>query len=133
MPNRQYIGTNYRYGFSGKGKDDEVKGGGNSIDFGARVYDSRLGRFFSVDPWTQKYPWNTAYSYADNKVIDHIDIDGKGTGSFMRPITMSWEIRASAMAQKYVKEGTRPRDAYIRAHLEVALAGSAVVVAGAAL
>jgi hypothetical protein len=34
----------YRYGFNGMEKDDEVKNGkGNSYDFGARMYDSRLG------------------------------------------------------------------------------------------
>ena len=29
----------YTYGFNGMEKDDEVKGNGNSLDFGARVYD----------------------------------------------------------------------------------------------
>ena len=31
-----------RYAFNGMEKDDEVKGAGNSYDFGARLYDSRL-------------------------------------------------------------------------------------------
>ena len=30
----------YSYGFNGKEKDDEVKGGGNSVDFGSRIYDA---------------------------------------------------------------------------------------------
>ncbi|MGM0613621.1 MAG: hypothetical protein ACQESM_08945, partial [Bacteroidota bacterium] len=31
-------GNRYRFGFNGMEKDDEVKGGGNSYDFGARLY-----------------------------------------------------------------------------------------------
>ena len=39
----------YRYGFNGKENDNEVKGTGNQIDYGARIYDGRLGRFLSVE------------------------------------------------------------------------------------
>ncbi len=46
----------YRFGFNGKENDNEVKGVGNSLDFGARIYDSRLGRWLIVDPLTKKYP-----------------------------------------------------------------------------
>lgn len=42
MPGRSYQGTGYRYGFNGMEKDDEVKGSGNSYDFGARIYDRVL-------------------------------------------------------------------------------------------
>jgi RHS repeat-associated protein len=46
----------YRFTFNGMEKDDEVKGVGNSLDFGARIYDSRLGRWLSVDPLSYKFP-----------------------------------------------------------------------------
>jgi RHS repeat-associated protein len=45
----------YRFGFNGQEKDDEVKVEGNSLDFGARIYDSRLGRWLSLDPLQAKY------------------------------------------------------------------------------
>ena len=48
------VENNYRYAFQNQERDDEVKGNGNSYDFGARMYDSRLGRFLSVDPFSSK-------------------------------------------------------------------------------
>ena len=50
MPGREFSSTDYRYGFNGKENDNEVKGNGNSLDFGARIYDPRLGRWMSPDP-----------------------------------------------------------------------------------
>jgi RHS repeat-associated protein len=44
---------NYTYGFQGQEKDDEVSGEGNSYDFGARFYNSRVGRWLSVDITSQ--------------------------------------------------------------------------------
>lgn len=43
-------------------RDDQVKGQGNSLDFGARVYDSRLGRWLSVDRAFKLYPGESNYS-----------------------------------------------------------------------
>jgi len=78
MPGRAYSsGSGYRYGFNGKEKDDEVKGDGVQYDYGARIYDSRLGRFLSMDPYQGKFPWFTPYQFASNTPIQAVDIDGK--------------------------------------------------------
>jgi RHS repeat-associated protein len=67
----------YRFGFNGKEKDNEVKGGeGLQLDYGFRVYDSRIGKFLSVDPLTRSYPWYTPYQFAGNKPITAVDLDG---------------------------------------------------------
>ena len=66
----------YRFGYNGKEQDDEVKGGGAQYDYGFRIYDSRLGRFLSVDPLTASYPWYTPYQFAGNNPIKYIDLDG---------------------------------------------------------
>jgi RHS repeat-associated protein len=77
MPGRKYSSANgYRYGFNGKENDKEVKGDGNQQDYGMRIYDPRLGRFLSVDPLSEEYPWNSTYAYAENDVIRAIDIEG---------------------------------------------------------
>ncbi len=57
-------------------KVNEMTGGGNHYDFKYRGYDPRTGRFASVDPLAQKYPWNSSYAFAENKVIDGIDLEG---------------------------------------------------------
>jgi RHS repeat-associated protein len=77
MPGRKYTaGTGYRYGFNGKEEDDEVKGDGNQQDYGMRIYDTRLGRFLSVDPITKQYPELTPFQFASNSPIENIDVDG---------------------------------------------------------
>lgn len=77
MPGRKYAQAGaYRYGFNGKENDNEVKGEGNTLDFGARIYDPRLGRFLSEDPITKDYPELTPYQFASNRPIDGIDQDG---------------------------------------------------------
>jgi len=77
MPARMYsLGGVYRYGFNGMEKDNEIKGTGNSLDFGARIYDPRLGRFLSVDSLFKDFAWNSPYSFAENDVISCIDLDG---------------------------------------------------------
>ena len=78
QPDRSYPanGSGYRYGFNGKEKDDEVKGNGDQIDYGMRVYDPRVGRFLSVDPLVSKYPDLTPFQFASNTPIWAIDLDG---------------------------------------------------------
>jgi RHS repeat-associated protein len=68
----------YKYGFNGVEKDAEMHGGdGSSYDFGARMYDARVGRFLSVDPLLDKSPSYSAYLFAGNKPINHIDKNGE--------------------------------------------------------
>lgn len=80
LPNRHGNSSDYRYGFNGKELDDELKGEGNSYDFGARIYDPRLGRFLSTDPLWDIYPAYSPYTYAANNPIKLIDVYGEGPG-----------------------------------------------------
>lgn len=45
----------YRYGFQGQERDDELKGDGNSLNYTVRMHDPRVGRFFARDPLSTKY------------------------------------------------------------------------------
>lgn len=76
MPGRKYNPGDYRYGFNGMEKDDEVKGTGSFINYKARMQDTRIARFLSVDPLTSKYPHYSPYQFAGNTPIQAIDLDG---------------------------------------------------------
>ena len=79
MPGRSFSSNSYRYGFQGQENVDEIDGvTGSKLDFGARIYDSRLGRMLSRDPMGGvAYPGITPYSGMGGNPITNIDLDGK--------------------------------------------------------
>jgi RHS repeat-associated protein len=79
MPGRTYSAqSSYRYGFNGKENDNEVKGEGNQQDYGARVYDPRVGRWLSSDPLAALYPHQSPYVAMSNDPLNRIDPTGMG-------------------------------------------------------
>jgi RHS repeat-associated protein len=78
MPGRFFNSSDYRFGFNGQESDTEIKGIGNSLDFGARIYDPRLGRFLSLDPLASSFPYYTPYLFAGNKPTKCTDFGGLG-------------------------------------------------------
>ncbi len=68
--------TDYRYGFQGMEKDDELKQSGNSYNFNARIYDPRTARWLSMDP-EEEYP-SPYMAFGDNP-ISLTDPEGKDT------------------------------------------------------
>ncbi|GIV28861.1 MAG: hypothetical protein KatS3mg027_2675 [Bacteroidia bacterium] len=76
MEGRSIENTNYRFGFQGQEGDDEVFGKDNLWAYKYRLHDARLGRFFSVDPLADKYPYNSVYAFSENRVIDGVELEG---------------------------------------------------------
>lgn len=72
------FGANYRFGFNGYENTDELLGDNTAIDFGARIYDCRIARFFSIDPRSSEYPWQSVYVYFSNCPIAVVDVNGMG-------------------------------------------------------
>lgn len=67
----------YRFGFNGKENDNEWHGAvGTMQDYGLRAYDTRVARFFAVDPLAPQYPMLTPYQFASNMPIWAVDLDG---------------------------------------------------------
>ena len=58
-------------------KDQEFTGSQSHYDFGARIYDGRIGRFLSRDPLEKQTPsWSTYSSFFNNPIFV-IDPDGR--------------------------------------------------------
>mgnify|MGYP006146740269 CR=1 FL=1 len=74
-PNPKNVSGGYRYGFNGMEKDDELHEG--SYDFGARMYDCRIGRWSAVDPKAVKYSGMSPYIYVGDNPIIFIDPTGE--------------------------------------------------------
>ncbi|MBC8884602.1 hypothetical protein H9X57_18175 [Flavobacterium piscinae] len=77
IPNRFESIDDYRYGFQGQEKDDELKGEGNSLNYKYRMHDTRIGRFFTVDPLARTYAHNSPYAFSENRVLDGIELEGR--------------------------------------------------------
>jgi RHS repeat-associated protein len=80
VPNRHGSSNQYRYGFQGQEKDDELKGEGNSLNYTFRMHDPRVGRFFAVDPLASKYPYLSPYQFSSNTPIMAVELEGLETG-----------------------------------------------------
>ena len=72
MPNRNVEG-NYRYRFQGQEKDSET----GKEAFEARLWDSRIGRWLTIDPAGEFF---SPYLGMGNNPISIIDPDGRCTG-----------------------------------------------------
>jgi len=77
LPGRNYSSDSYRFGFQGQEKDGEINGAtGTSYAFEFRMHDPRIGRFLSIDPLAIKYPYNSPYAFAENKLGLGVELEG---------------------------------------------------------
>jgi RHS repeat-associated protein len=129
MPGRTFTAatSNYRYGFNGKEKDNEIKGEGNQYDYGMRIYDPRVGRFLSVDPLTKEYPELTPYQFASNRPIDGTDKDGlewelstvkhnlQLNATLQQQVPSKEQLQRQVLQQAMMAAAKRPQPQYQRA------------------
>ena len=66
----------YRYFFNGQESDGEVYGEGGLQNYGFRMYDTRIARFWGVDPLAKDYPMLTPFQFASCSPVWGVDIDG---------------------------------------------------------
>ncbi|MCI0450266.1 MAG: hypothetical protein L0Y79_10870 [Chlorobi bacterium] len=86
LENRSYNATSIKYDFTGKERDAKS----NYDYFGARYYDSRIGRWGQVEPLYNDYLSFSPYNYSLNNPILLFDDDGTIPRS-NRPMAMPYE------------------------------------------
>jgi len=113
LEGRQFDANRYKFGFGGMEKMQEVKSGSSDYDFGARLYDANVGRWYSVEPLFMRHPSLSNYGYSANSPLMYKDKDGRdfditfeydentGKGT----ITVEQDIYVSAsIDKKYVQD-----------------------------
>jgi RHS repeat-associated protein len=106
-------GLKYRFQFNGKEGDNETYGEGNAYNFGARIYDPRLGRFLSIDPMASHFPDWSPYVFAYDNPISLIDENGefgddprgkfyKAMGTSAMKVITSIDVNANKFKALYV-------------------------------
>ena len=76
MEGRSFSNAQYRYGFNGKEKDNEVKGEGCQLNYSERTYDPRIGRWFKPDKFEMVAAGWTPYRFGLNNPIRYNDGEG---------------------------------------------------------
>ena len=71
----------YKYYYQEQERQDEL--GLNWDSFKYRNYDYAIGRFMSVDPLAEKYPYNSTYAFQENKMGLGRELEGLELGPKM--------------------------------------------------
>ena len=72
--------TENKYRFAGKELQRQELNDGSGLetyDFGARIYDHQIGRWWHIDSKADRYHLVSPYSFTSNNPILFVDIDGK--------------------------------------------------------
>ena len=69
-----YAQTTNRFKFNGK--EEQTTGNLGLLDYGARMYDAKIGRWFVQDPLSEKYYAQSQYNYCSGNPIIRIDVNG---------------------------------------------------------
>ena len=52
-------------------------------EFKYRMDDPQIGRFWSIDPLSNKYVYNSTYAFSENKVTSHVELEGLEAGQII--------------------------------------------------
>ena len=83
--------------FKYNGKELQTVGGLGYLDYGARMYDQSLGRWFTTDPLSEKYYGLSPYVYCGNNPLRYVDPDGRDV----------WEVNNEGRIINRIKDKTQ--------------------------
>ena len=70
----QVVAGHYKYVYQEQERQEDLNLNWDSFKY--RNYDYAIGRFMSVDPLAEKYPYNGVYNFSENRVIDARELEG---------------------------------------------------------
>ena len=114
LPAPGYDLGRYRYFFNGQESDAEAYGSGSLHAFEYRMHDTRIGRFWSVDPLAGMFPWNSTYAFAENSPIGFLELEGLEKVQFGNTI-----VNFSGMNKDQVKATLKKYSDYHHGKLSV--------------
>lgn len=83
-----------------------------AYDFGARMYDARVGHFVSIDPLANKYPSISPYAFVANNPIIYVDRDGKKINIYYT------DANGKNVAYEYGSKQTVPDNEFVRKSIQ---------------
>lgn len=89
-----------KYLYNGKELQPET----GLLDYGARMYDGAVGRFFTLDRFSEKYADVTGYHYGANNPILYIDVNGDSL-SITPSFSDSWVLGEAFKLFSNTQEG----------------------------
>jgi len=101
-----YAQTTNRFKFNGK--EEQTTGNLQYLDYGARMYDNKIGRWFVQDPLAEKYYAYSQYSFSGNNPILNIDSDGKAWDTFIDAAFLIYDL-GSALYNHIIGEHSRAK------------------------
>jgi len=111
-------GNGYRYGFNGKEKSSEITS--DDYDFGARIYDGRIGRWLSTDIVTK--PFISPYNFAANNPVNYLDPNGEDNIHFYYVIVRQYadgKLITSKPTKFYTVEKTNTANVFVHHKYEL--------------
>ncbi|WP_373733273.1 RHS repeat-associated core domain-containing protein, partial [Bacteroides heparinolyticus] len=75
----------YKY----NGHEEQRTGGLGYLDYGARMYDAALSRWFSIDPLAEQYAARSVYHFCGNNPL--LPVDGNGMSYWEKRYVRGWD------------------------------------------
>ena len=117
--------TSNRYKFNGK--EQQTIGNLDLLDYGARMYDTKIARWLVQDPLAEKYFPLGAYSFSGNNPVMNVDRDGKAWDVFIDVAALVYDV-GSAIYNHAKGNHTQAKQNWV----DVAIDAGSMIVPGVA-